>query len=163
MKSRLVLLTRLTKLKLKLKKMLQVKFKKISDNTIVPSRGSLDAACYDVYAHSIVHKDDGKVVVGLGFKTEIPVGYKAVLVPRSNLTKHHWVMNNSIGIIDSDYRGEWMCVFTAIKEGQDFPYSVGDRVAQFYLDEVYNIAFLEVKALSDTNRGEGGFGSTGLK
>jgi dUTP pyrophosphatase len=143
--------------------MLQVKFKKISDNTIVPSRGSLDAACYDVYAHSIVHKDDGKVVVGLGFKTEIPVGYKAVLVPRSNLTKHHWVMNNSIGIIDSDYRGEWMCVFTAIKEGQDFPYSVGDRVAQFYLDEVYNIAFLEVKALSDTNRGEGGFGSTGLK
>ena len=143
--------------------MLQVKFKKISDNTIVPSRGSLDAACYDVYAHSIVHKDDGKVVVGLGFKTEIPVGYKAVLVPRSNLTKHHWVMNNSIGIIDSDYRGEWMCVFTAIKEGQDFPYSVGDRVAQFYLDEVYNIAFLEVTALSDTNRGEGGFGSTGLK
>jgi dUTP pyrophosphatase len=143
--------------------MLQVKFKKISDNTIVPSRGSLDAACYDVYAHSIVHKEDGKVVVGLGFKTEIPVGYKAVLVPRSNLTKHYWVMNNSIGIIDSDYRGEWMCVFTAIKEGQDFPYSVGDRVAQFYLDEVYNIAFLEVAALSETNRGEGGFGSTGIR
>jgi dUTP pyrophosphatase len=150
--------------------MLQVKFKKISDNTIVPSRGSLDAACYDVYAHSIVHKDDGKVVVGLGFKTEIPVGYKAVLVPRSNLTKHNWVMNNSIGIIDSDYRGEWMCVFTRLEfntssggTAQDFPYAVGDRVAQFYLDEVYNIAFLEVKALSETNRGEGGFGSTGLK
>ena len=146
--------------------MLQVKFKKISDNTIVPSRGSLDAACYDVYAHSIVHKDDGKVVVGLGFKTEIPVGYKAVLVPRSNLTKYNWVMNNSIGIIDADYRGEWMCIFTPIQIGSivpDFPYNVGDRVAQFYLDEVYNIAFLEVTALSDTNRGEGGFGSTGLK
>ena len=145
--------------------MLQVKFKKISDNTIVPSRGSLDAACYDVYAHSIT-SDNGKIVVGLGFKTEIPVGYKAVLVPRSNLTKHHWVMNNSIGIIDSDYRGEWMCVFTPIQIGSivpDFPYAVGDRVAQFYLDEVYNIAFLEVTALSDTNRGEGGFGSTGLK
>jgi dUTP pyrophosphatase len=143
--------------------MLQVKFKKISDNTIVPSRGSLDAACYDVHAHSIVHKDDGKVVVGLGFKTEIPKGYKAVLVPRSNLTKYHWVMNNSIGIIDSDYRGEWMCIFTPTKEGEDFPYNVGDRIAQFYLDEVYNIAFLEVTGLSDTNRGDGGFGSTGLK
>ena len=146
--------------------MLQVKFKKISDNTIVPSRGSLDAACYDVYAHSIVHKEDGKVVVGLGFKTEIPKGYKAVLVPRSNLTKHNWVMNNSIGIIDSDYRGEWMCIFTPIQIGSiipDFPYNVGDRVAQFYLDEVYNIAFLEVSALSDTTRGDGGFGSTGLK
>ena len=143
--------------------MLQVKFKKISDNTIVPSRGSLDAACYDVYAHSIVHKEDGKVAVGLGFKTEIPVGYKAVLVPRSNLTKYNWVMNNSIGIIDSDYRGEWMCIFTPTKDSQDFPYSVGDRIAQFYLDEVYNIAFLEVSALSDTSRGEGGFGSTGLK
>jgi dUTP pyrophosphatase len=142
--------------------MLQVKFKKISDNTIVPSRGSLDAACYDVYAHSIT-SDNGKVVVGLGFKTEIPVGYKAVLIPRSNLTKHHWVMNNSVGIIDSDYRGEWMCIFTSTKEGQDFPYAVGDRVAQFYLDEVYNIAFLEVKTLSETTRGDGGFGSTGLK
>ena len=148
--------------------MLQVKFKKISDNTIVPSRGSLDAACYDVYAHSITSAN-GKVVVGLGFKTEIPVGYKAVLVPRSNLTKYNWVMNNSIGIIDSDYRGEWMVIFTAIPgkefadDYQDFPYAVGDRVAQFYLDEVYNIAFLEVSTLSDTNRGEGGFGSTGLK
>lgn len=143
--------------------MLQVKFKKISDNTIVPSRGSLDAACYDVYAHSIIHKDDGKVAVGLGFKTEIPVGYKAVLIPRSNLTKYNWVMNNSVGIIDADYRGEWMCIFTPTKEGQDFPYAVGDRIAQFYLDEVYNIAFLEVTALSDTTRGDGGFGSTGLK
>ena len=145
--------------------MLQVKFKKISDNTIVPSRGSLDAACYDVYAHSIT-SDNGKIVVGLGFKTEIPVGYKAVLIPRSNLTKHHWVMNNSVGIIDSDYRGEWMCIFTPIQIGSivpDFPYAVGDRVAQFYLDEVYNIAFLEVKTLSETTRGDGGFGSTGLK
>jgi dUTP pyrophosphatase len=72
-------------------------------------------------------------------------------------------MNNSIGIIDSDYRGEWMCIFTPTKEGEEFPYNVGDRVAQFYLDEVYNIAFLEVAALSETNRGDGGFGSTGLK
>ena len=146
--------------------MLQVKFKKISDNTIVPARASLDAACYDVYAHSIVHKDDGKVAVGLGFKTEIPKGYKAVLVPRSNLTKYNWVMNNSVGIIDSDYRGEWMCIFTPIQIGSivpDFPYNVGDRVGQIFFEPVIPISFEVVPELDQSDRGEGGFGSTGLK
>ena len=111
-------------------------------------------------------KEDGKIVVGLGFKTEIPKGYKGIIVPRSNLTKFHWILNNSYGVIDSDYRGEWMAVFTALEFSeliQPFPYNVGDRVAQIYFEEVLPVSFDVVPELESSERGEGGFGSTGLK
>jgi dUTP pyrophosphatase len=145
---------------------LKVKFKKLYADTKLPVKGSLEAACYDVYAHSIT-ETNGKVKVGLGFKTEIPMGYKGILVPRSNLTKHYWVLNNSFGVIDSDYRGEWMAVFTAVpsslfNEYQPFPYSVGDRVAQIYFERVMDVEFEEVEELDSSERGEGGFGSTGV-
>lgn len=145
--------------------MLKVKFKKIHASAKLPVKGSLHAACYDVYADSITFDGD-KVKVGLGFKTEIPVGYKGIIVPRSNLTKYSWVLNNSFGVIDADYRGEWMSIFTPIQIGSivpDFPYGVGDRVAQIYFEKVLDIDFEEVTELSDTQRGEGGFGSTGVK
>ena len=145
---------------------LKVKFKKVDADAKLPVKGSLEAACYDVYAHSIT-ETNGKVKVGLGFKTEIPKGYKGILVPRSNLTKHYWVLNNSFGVIDSDYRGEWMAVFTAVpsslfNEYQPFPYSVGDRVAQIYFEKVLDVEFEEVEDLISSERGEGGFGSTGV-
>ncbi len=145
--------------------MLKVKFKKIHATVKLPVKGSLHAACYDVYANSITFDGD-KAKVGLGFKTEIPVGYKGIIVPRSNLTKYNWVLNNSFGVIDADYRGEWMSIFTPIQIGSivpDFPYGVGDRVAQIYFDKVLDIELVEVIELSDTERGEGGFGSTGTK
>jgi dUTP pyrophosphatase len=72
-------------------------------------------------------------------------------------------MNNSIGIIDSDYRGEWMCIFTPIHNYTQFPYSVGDRIAQIYFEPVHQVEFEEVHDLSSSERGEGGFGSTGIK
>jgi dUTPase len=81
--------------------MLTVKFKKKDGNTLMPVKGSENAACYDVYAHSITFPRHNKVCIGLGFSTEIPEGYKGIIVPRSNLTKHEWVMNNSFGVIDS--------------------------------------------------------------
>ena len=108
--------------------------------------------------------------VGLGFKTEIPKGYKGIIVPRSNLTKFHWVLNNSFGVIDADYRGEWMAIFTLILITYRyviwttaFPYDVGDRVAQIYFEEVLPVSFDVVPELEQSERGEGGFGSTGLK
>jgi dUTP pyrophosphatase len=143
-----------------------VKFKKITDDVKMPVKGSSHAACYDVHAHSIVHREDYKVAVGLGFKTEIPKGYKGVIVPRSNLTKFNWVLNNSFGVIDSDYRGEWMAIFTPIMNVgvlPDFPYAVGDRVAQIYFEPVHEVVLGIVNELEDSDRGEGGFGSTGLK
>lgn len=152
--------------------MLKIKLQKTTEDAHMPFKASSDAACYDVYAHSIT-SENGKVKVGLGFKTEIPKGYKGIIVPRSNLTKYHWVLNNSFGVIDSDYRGEWMAIFTAIPlivNSHDinaaythFPYNVGDRVAQIYFEEVLPISFDVVPELEVSERGEGGFGSTGLK
>ena len=144
--------------------MLQVKFKKISSNTKLPFKGSLDAACSDVYAHSITFEDN-KMVIGLGFKTEIPRGYKGIIVPRSNLTKHPWMMNNSMGVIDADYRGEWKMILTPLNGDlitTSLPYGTGDRVGQIYFEAVTPVEFIEVDELSETERGTGGFGSTGL-
>lgn len=147
-----------------------VKFKKITDDVKMPFKGSENAACYDVHAHSIVHKEDGKIVVGLGFKTEIPKGYRGIIVPRSNLTKFFWILNNSFGVIDADYRGEWMAVFTSIPVligdtvgSTAFPYNVGDRVAQIYFEPVHDVTISLVDDLEESERGEGGFGSTGIK
>lgn len=149
--------------------MLKIKLQKVTEDAHMPFKASSDAAAYDVYAHSITEAN-GKVKVGLGFKTEIPKGYKGIIVPRSNLTKFHWVLNNSYGVIDSDYRGEWMAVFTplAVVAGSHagttgFPYNVGDRVAQIYFEEVLPVSFDVVPELEQSERGEGGFGSTGLK
>lgn len=142
--------------------MLKIKFKKLADDVKLPVMGSLHAACFDVHAHRILFESNGKVVVKLGFATEIPVGYKGVIVPRSNLTKHFWVLNNSIGVIDADYRGEWMCVFTPLNIMSEFPYNLGDRVAQIYFEKIEAVEFEEVDDLSNSERGIGGFGSTGV-
>lgn len=149
---------------------LKIKLQKVTEDARMPIKGSEHAAAYDVYAHSIT-SENGKVKVGLGFKTEIPKSYKGIIVPRSNLTKFNWVLNNSFGVIDSDYRGEWMAIFTAIptiafvseENLNNFPYNVGDRVAQIYFEEVLPISFDVVPELEVSERGEGGFGSTGLK
>lgn len=144
--------------------MLQVKFKKISSNTKLPVKGSLDAACSDVYAHSITFENN-KMVIGLGFKTEIPKGYRGVVIPRSNLTKHLWIMNNSMGMIDSDYRGEWKMILTPLNGDlltNALPYGTGERVGQIYFEAVTPVEFIEVDELSETERGTGSFGSTGL-
>jgi dUTP pyrophosphatase len=150
--------------------MLKIKLQNVTEDGWMPAKSNTDAACYDVYAHSITDKGDHKVCVGLGFKTEIPKGYKGIIVPRSNLTKYYWILNNSYGVIDSDYRGEWMAIFTPVPPvvngqavGTAFPYNVGDRVAQIYFEEVLSISFDVVPELEATDRGEKGLGSTGLK
>lgn len=143
---------------------LQVKFKKLSTSTKLPVKGSLEAACFDVYANSITFKN-GKAIYGLGFATDIPKGYRGVVVPRSNLSKHPWILANSIGIIDSDYRGEWMMVLaplTGDMTSTPLPYGVGERCAQIYFEPVLDVEFQVVDELDSSIRGTGGFGSTGL-
>jgi dUTP pyrophosphatase len=146
--------------------MLKIKLQKVTEDARMPFKASEHAAAYDVYAHSIT-SEPGKVKVGLGFKTEIPKGYKGILVPRSNLTKYQWIINNSFGVIDADYRGEWMAIFTPLEFNggsyAEFPYGIGERVAQIYFEEVLPISFEIVPSLEESERGEGGFGSTGVK
>ncbi|NBS62283.1 MAG: dUTP diphosphatase [Microbacteriaceae bacterium] len=145
--------------------MLKIKFKKLSEHAKLPTKGSLDAACFDVYAASVRIERPNKMIVGLGFATEIPKGYKGILAPRSGISKTDWILGSSIGIIDADYRGEWMAMFKCLGEMiyQPLPFGVGDRCAQIYFEKILDVAFLETEELSSTERGAGGFGSTGTK
>lgn len=143
---------------------MKVKIQLRHPNATIPTRGSELAGGWDVTVTEI--KDDGdKVTCMLGFSLRPPDNYKVTLVPRSNLTKHNWIMNNSPGLGDPDFLGEYRMVFTGIPDAlgliTDFPYKVGDRIGQIYLEEIIPIEFEQVTFLEATKRGEGGFGSTG--
>lgn len=143
---------------------LKIQFKRLFDSTRLPIKGSPHAACYDAYANSITFEKNNTVCIGLGFATAIPVGYKGVIVPRSGFTKTNWVMNNNVGVVDSDYRGEYMMKIKPINgvlEETPLPFAIGDRCCQIYFERVLDVEFEEVGSLDDTQRGEGGFGSTG--
>jgi len=142
--------------------MLKIKLQKTTEDAHMPFKASSDAACYDVYAHSITSKEEGKIAVGLGFKTEIPKGYKGILVPRSNLVKSFWMMNNSFGVIDADYRGEIKVILINLSNE---PQTIqdGDRIAQMVFQQVEKANWELVVELEPTERGEGGFGHTGKK
>jgi len=169
--------------------MLNVKIKPERINFQKPVKGSKDAACWDVYASKIEEKPDGLVIVYLGFSTEIPVGYKGVIVARSNITKYGWCIPNAPGQIDPDFRNEWQVRFRRLpmfrekelvgnprcKNGEgelysktqdflemhSFPYKQGERVAQIYFEKEEEVVWQEVKETNDTERGLGGFESTG--
>jgi dUTP pyrophosphatase len=143
---------------------LKIKLKKLNNSSRVPTKGTPYAACFDAYVNSITFDQKGNAVIGLGFSTEIPVGYKGIIVPRSGFSNYKWVMNNNLGKIDSDYRGEWMMKIKPISGSlseNPLPFAVGDRCCQVYFEKVLDAEFEEVESLNDTQRGEGGFGSTG--
>lgn len=141
---------------------LQVKFKKLHKDAKLPVKGSEEAACYDVYATS-VEVNRRTATYGIGWATEIPKGWKGIFIPRSSLTKHHWTMVNSPGQIDSDYRGEWMMKLTCVTNNliEPLPYAIGDRIGQIYFERVNDVQFDVVEEFETSERGAGGFGSTG--
>lgn len=151
--------------------MLQIQFKKLHENAVIPLLATANAACVDLVATEIEELSTNVKIVKLGFATAIPEGYKAVIVPRSSFTGYSWVLQNSPAQIDADYRGEWMLKFRAIPLSattaggyfiyDSFPYKVGERVAQMYLEKIVNYNFEVVEELPTTERAEGGFGSTG--
>lgn len=145
-------------------KKVKIKIKRLHPNATLPKQASEFAGGWDVTATEIIQQEDRSVICKLGFALDIPKGYKLTIVPRSSLTKTTWVMQNSPGLGDADYRGEYQARFRAIPTGMvilPFPYNVGDRIAQVYLEEVIDIEFEEVENLENTERSDGGFGSTG--
>jgi dUTP pyrophosphatase len=150
---------------------MKLKIYTYSDEFLPVNATGLSAAL-DVKARLIVQKDERTIAVHLGIKTQIPYLWQGKLYARSNISKSPFVLANGIGIIDSDYRGEWVAMFKYIDEVEIsypakaldlFPYKVGDRVAQIQFEPVHSIQFLSVEEvkLEDTERGSGGFGSTG--
>ena len=141
-----------------------ISVKKLRENAYLPHYGSPEAAGADLYACL-----DADVVIGpgetawipTGLAMELPVGYAGLVYARSGLaTKQGLAPANKVGVIDSDYRGEVTVVlFNHGKTAQTV--RSGDRIAQLVVTPVFTPGFREVERLSDTVRGEGGFGSTG--
>jgi dUTP pyrophosphatase len=142
---------------------MKVKIKKLNPNVVIPSYAKDGDAGMDVIATSIISETDTQITYGLGIALEIPKGFVGLVFPRSSIRKTRLQLSNSVGVIDSGYRGELQATFNKINNNSvsENDYKVGDRIAQIMIIPHPDIQFEEADELSDTERGEGGFGSTG--
>jgi dUTP pyrophosphatase len=136
---------------------MKIKIKKLVPEAVMPEYATPGAAGMDLTAVTIEEADD-VVTYGTGLAMEIPEGHVGLIFPRSSNYKYDCVLANSVGVIDSDYRGEIKFKFFKIGENV---YKVGDRVGQIVIVPYPTIEFDEVENLSETSRGSGGFGHTG--
>jgi dUTP pyrophosphatase len=143
---------------------MQVKIKRLTPNAVIPTYAKEGDAGMDLVATSVISETHTQITYGLGIALEIPNGFVGLVFPRSSIRKTRLQLSNSVGVIDSGYRGELQATFNKIIttiENQKNDYKVGDRVAQIMIIPHPSIDFQEVEYLSNTQRGEGGFGSTG--
>ena len=141
-----------------------MRVKKLRENAIIPTYGSPDAAGADLYAclDADVTIEPGKTVfIPTGLAMEVPKGYAGLIYARSSMgTKRGLAPANKVGVVDSDYRGEVMVALH--NHGQQSQVVThGERIAQLLVTPVLAPAFEECDDLTDTQRGTGGFGSTG--
>ena len=139
-----------------------VKIKKLHENAVIPAYAKPGDAGLDLTATSVVTDEYGNVVYGTGLAIEIPFGYAGLLFPRSSNSKTDLYLTNHVGIVDSGYRGEIMFKYRPLDGILNSKiYQVGERVGQIVILPYPAVSFEEVEQLSDTERGEGGYGSTG--
>lgn len=144
--------------------MLPIRVKKLNPKAILPSYESANAAGADLHAcidGTVTIQPGDTVFIPTGLSMEIPVGCAGFIYARSGLScKKGLAPANKVGVIDSDYRGEFI---VALHNHGTEPQTVaeGDRVAQLLIAPVLTPGFFEVESLSDTQRSAGGFGSTG--
>ena len=139
---------------------MSVKVKKVHPNAIIPTYAKLGDAALDLHATEIIKDKYGNYVYLTGIALEIPIGFVGLLLPRSSVSKTSMALANSVGVIDSGYRGEIMLKYRHIG-GKNNLYRTGDRVGQLMIIPHPEIELIEVEELSITERGQGGFGSTG--
>jgi len=150
----------------------KITYKKLRDNAILPKAATELSGGLDLVASNIEKVSENEVIVYLGLAMQPPPGYMIRFSPRSSFTKYNWILQNSPTLGDADYTGEYMLRFRAIPVSYDdsfvyngmmydnFPYKVGDRVGQMWVEEIIPIEFEEGELINLTNR-NGGFGSTG--
>ena len=139
-------------------KLMKVKIKKLSEEAIIPKYATKGDAGMDAYA--ISKKDTEKYIeYGTGLSFEVPEGYVMLIFPRSSISNTDLIIANSVGVLDSGYRGE--LIFRFKKNGNN-EYNIGDKIGQFIIMPYPTIELEEVDNLGDSERGQGGFGSTGV-
>ena len=141
-----------------------IRVKKLKENAVLPTYGSAEAAGADLYAcldAPVTILPGASVFIPTGLAMEIPKGFAGLIYARSGLAcKRGLAPANKVGVVDSDYRGEFMVVLhNHGSEPQQITH--GERIAQLVITPVYTPGFTEVTELNDTQRSAGGFGSTG--
>jgi len=139
---------------------MNVKIKRLHPRAVIPTYAKPGDAGMDLVVTTI-NDDTHQVTYGFGIAVEIPEGHVGLVFPRSSVKNTELTLSNSVGVIDSGYRGEIMAVFKKLNGYLSKKYYVGDRVAQLIIVPYPTIEFVETETLSETQRGEGGFGSTG--
>lgn len=158
---------------------MKVTFKKLNDKAVMPRKAHPSDAGFDLVATSKRIDETGNIVYGTGLALEIPEGHVGLIFPRSSISKTNIVLTNSVGVCDCHYRGEVMAKFKPISKADEYQYrdgsverliklddnpidyAVGERIAQLIILPIPEIEFEEADELSQTDRGTGGYGSTG--
>ena len=145
--------------------MTQVKVKRLTPDAIIPTYGTAGAACFDIATTSDTHLLGIKqTVFDTGLSFEIPKAHVMLVFSRSGHGfKNDVRLSNCVGVIDEDYRGELKVKLINEHLSEDLVISKGDRIAQGMVLPIEQVSFVEVDELSDTARGTGGFGSTGVQ
>ena len=138
-----------------------VKVKKLDPNAVIPSYSKVGDAGMDLTITREIENTSFSVSYGFGIAMEIPKGYVGLVFPRSSVRNQDLILSNCVGVIDSGYRGELQATFKKTQGLDSIKYKVGERGAQIIILPYPTIYMTEVPELSDTERGAGGFGSTG--
>lgn len=138
--------------------------KRLSDNAIIPKNAYIGDAGYDLCAtEKLTLQPFERALIPTGLAIEIPLGYAGFVVPRSGLAiKQGLSIVNAPGLIDSNYRGELKVIAINLDPKTPISIHVGDRIAQLVIMKVESLNFTEVAQLNDSDRGIGGFGSSGV-
>lgn len=165
---------------------MEVKIKKLHKDAVIPRYAKEGDAGLDLTATSMYFDEYGNICYGTGLAFEIPEGFVGLVFPRSSNSKTNLVLTNSVGVIDSGYRGEVTFKFKVIHNTANYlkfwwqkhilkrknfnisieslssnAYNIGDRIGQMIIMPYPQIEFIEVEELSETERGTNGYGSTG--
>jgi dUTP pyrophosphatase len=140
---------------------MKVKIKKLHPLAVIPTYAKSGDAGMDFVATKVISEETYSITYGTDISMEIPEGFVGLVFPRSSIRKYELNLSNSVGVIDSGYRGELQATFRKTHGDASETYNVGDKIFQMIIIPYPQIEFEEVDELSDTERGEGGFGSTG--
>lgn len=140
---------------------MKIRFKKLSPSAVVPRKAHASDAGYDMACTRYEVTNGELFTYHTDISVEIPDGYVGLLFPRSSIYKKDLFLTNSVGVVDSGYRGEVMFKFKSIASEVKQHYQVGDRIGQLIIIPYPNVEFVEADELSESDRGEGGYGSSG--
>lgn len=149
-----------------------LRIKKLVPEAVMPKKAHESDAGFDLVAVSRMVDENGAIVYGTGLAMEIEEGYVGLVFPRSSIARQDLVLSNCVGVIDAGYRGEVMMKFKpALVVANEYLrstdsvgrwYNIGDRIAQLVIMKLPDVQMMEVEELSESERGTGGYGSSGV-